>query len=61
MYTGSRIVDHLELGLEDPANDVFFVGYQAKEIPGRRMIEKQTPVKAGVERGFKINAREHGY
>jgi metallo-beta-lactamase family protein len=44
MCTGGRIVDHLEHGLEDPANDIFFVGYQAKGTPGRRIIEKQTPV-----------------
>lgn len=48
MCTGGRIVDHLEHGLEDPANDIFFVGYQAKGTPGRRMIEKKTPVKAGI-------------
>ena len=48
MCTGGRIVDHLEHGLEDPANDIFFVGYQAKGTPGRRMIEKQTPVRAGI-------------
>jgi predicted metal-dependent RNase len=34
--------------LEDPTNDIFFVGYQAKGTPGRKMIEKQTPVKAGI-------------
>ncbi|MCD4722845.1 MAG: MBL fold metallo-hydrolase [Desulfobacula sp.] len=48
MCTGGRIVDHLKHGLEDPLNDIFFVGYQAKGTPGRRMIEKQTPVKAGI-------------
>ena len=48
MCTGGRIVDHLEHGLEDPANDIFFVGYQAKGTPGRRMIEKRIPVKAGI-------------
>ena len=31
MCTGGRIVDHLEHGLEDSANDIFFVGYQAKK------------------------------
>ena len=41
-------MDHLEHGLEDPANDIFFVGYQAKGTPGRRMIEKKLPVKAGI-------------
>ena len=48
MCTGGRIVNHLEHGLEDPANDIFFVGYQAKGTPGRRMIEKQISVKAGI-------------
>ncbi|MBW2570677.1 MAG: MBL fold metallo-hydrolase [Deltaproteobacteria bacterium] len=48
MCTGGRIVDHLKHGLEDSANDIFFVGYQAKGTPGRRMIEKQTPVKTGI-------------
>jgi len=48
MCTGGRIVDHLKHGLEDPKNDIFFVGYQTKGTPGRRMIEKQTPVKAGI-------------
>jgi metallo-beta-lactamase family protein len=48
MCTGGRIVDHLRAGLDDPANDIFFVGYQAKGTPGRRMIEKKIPVKAGI-------------
>ena len=48
MCTGGRIVDHLKHGLQDPSNDIFFVGYQAKGTPGRRMIEKKTPVKAGI-------------
>ncbi|WP_267926501.1 MBL fold metallo-hydrolase [Desulfolithobacter dissulfuricans] len=34
MCTGGRIVDHLAAGLEDPKNDVLFVGYQAKNTPG---------------------------
>ena len=48
MCTGGRIVDHLKNGLEDPKNDIFFVGYQAKGTPGRKMIEKHIPVKAGI-------------
>jgi metallo-beta-lactamase family protein len=48
MCTGGRIVDHLEHGLENSANDIFFVGYQAKGTPGIRIIEKQTSVKAGI-------------
>ena len=48
MCTGGRIVDHLKYGLEDPKNDIFFVGYQAKGTPGRKMIEKKIPVKATI-------------
>lgn len=48
MCTGGRIIDHLKHGLEDPRNDIFFVGYQSKGTPGRRMIEKKTPIKAGI-------------
>ena len=48
MCTGGRIVDHLEHGLNDPRNDIFFVGYQAKGTPGRKMIEKKIPVKASI-------------
>ena len=48
MCTGGRIVDHLEQGLNDPKNDLFFVGYQAKGTPGRRMMEKKIPVKAAI-------------
>ena len=48
MCTGGRIVDHLENGLNDPANDIFFVGYQAHGTPGRKMIDKKTPIKAGI-------------
>ena len=38
MCTGGRIIDHLLSGLEDPANDIFFVGYQAGGTPGRDII-----------------------
>jgi metallo-beta-lactamase family protein len=39
MCTGGRIVEHLITGLEDPLNDVFFVGYQAHGTPGRDIIK----------------------
>jgi metallo-beta-lactamase family protein len=35
MCTGGRIVNHLKHGLDDPKNDLFFVGFQAKDTPGR--------------------------
>ncbi len=41
-------MDHLKHGLNDPRNDIFFVGYQAKGTPGRRIIEKKVPCRAGI-------------
>jgi metallo-beta-lactamase family protein len=38
MCTGGRILDHLKAGLNDPKNDVLFVGYQAYGTPGRDII-----------------------
>lgn len=35
MCTGGRIVDHLQKGIEDPKNDILFVGYQASGTAGR--------------------------
>ncbi|WP_228721373.1 MBL fold metallo-hydrolase [Desulfosediminicola ganghwensis] len=48
MCTGGRILDHLEQGLQDPRNDIFFVGYQAKGTLGRRLIEGEMPVRAAI-------------
>lgn len=48
MCTGGRIVAHLEHGLDDPANDIFFVGYQAKGTFGRRIIERKVPARATI-------------
>jgi metallo-beta-lactamase family protein len=35
MCTGGRIVNHLKKGIDDPKNDILFVGYQAAGTPGR--------------------------
>lgn len=48
MCTGGRIVDHLNQGLDNPKNDLLFVGYQAKGTPGRRMLERKIPIKAAI-------------
>ncbi len=48
MCTGGRIVDHLKKGLDDPKNDILFVGYQARGTAGRKLINKKKAVKAGV-------------
>ena len=62
MCTGGRIVDHLEQGLNDPKNDLFFVGYQAKGTPGRRMMEKKIPVEAAIHTlfGYSAHADQQG-
>nr|WP_319395225.1 MBL fold metallo-hydrolase [uncultured Desulfobacter sp.] len=48
MCTGGRIMDHIEFGLKNPKNDIFFVGYQAKGTLGRRIIDGKVPVHARV-------------
>jgi len=50
MCTGGRIVSHLKHGLDDPKNDLFFVGYQA--------VEGRTPAKAAIHRlsGYSAHA-----
>ncbi len=35
MCTGGRIINHLKKGIDDPRNDILFVGYQAHGTPGR--------------------------
>ena len=35
MCTGGRIIDHLKEGIDQPNNDILFVGYQAAGTPGR--------------------------
>jgi metallo-beta-lactamase family protein len=50
MCTGGRIVNHLKHGLDDPENDLLFVGYQVKGTPGRAIVEGRTPAKAAIHR-----------
>jgi metallo-beta-lactamase family protein len=58
MSTGGRIVSHLKQGLNDPKNDLFFVGFQAKGTPGRDILESRTPAKAAIHRlsGYSAHA-----
>ena len=39
MCTGGRILDHLVSGLDEPENDILFVGYQARGTPGRDILK----------------------
>jgi metallo-beta-lactamase family protein len=74
MYTGGRIVDHLLAGIEDPRNDILFVGYMADGTPGREIQEKakekgrvvldgaSRQVRAGVHvlSGYSAHADQQG-
>jgi metallo-beta-lactamase family protein len=75
MCTGGRIVEHLSAGLEDPSNDVFFVGYQAEGTPGREIIRyhdrpggyvringEKVLIKAGIHvlAGYSAHADQRG-
>jgi metallo-beta-lactamase family protein len=74
MCTGGRIVDHLLAGIEDPRNDILFVGYMAEGTPGREIQEKarekgrvvldgaSRQVRAGVHvlSGYSAHADQQG-
>ena len=53
MCTGGRIVNHLANGLEQPENDIIFVGYQAVGTPGRAIQEN-----AGGRKTVALNGNE---
>ncbi len=62
MCTGGRILDHLKTGIDDPANDVLFVGYQAHGTPGRTIRNHAAKPGAFVELDgahFPIKAQIH--
>lgn len=62
MCSGGRIVAHLEEGLDDAKNDLFFVGYQARGTLGRDILKyssrKNGYARINEEKVF-INAKIH--
>ncbi len=51
MCEGGRILHHLKATLENPANTVVIVGFQAEHTLGRRLVEHRDRVRVfGVER-----------
>jgi len=74
MCTGGRIVDHLLAGIEEPRNDILFVGYMAEGTPGREIQAKakekgrvvldgaSRSVRAGVHvlSGYSAHADQQG-
>ncbi len=58
MCEGGRIVHHLRNNLGDPRNIVLFVGYQAENTLGRKIVNLNSPVKIFGEE-VEIEARIH--
>ena len=58
MCEGGRIVHHLMNNIENPRNIILFVGYQAENTLGRRIVEHVSPVRM-FGREFQVNARIH--
>jgi len=51
MCEAGRILHHLRAAVDDPANTVLIVGFQAQHTLGRRLVERRDRVKIfGVER-----------
>ncbi len=62
MCTGGRIIDHLKRGIEDPRNDIVFVGYQAEGTPGRYILEHANQPGARIaleDQAYAIRAKVH--
>lgn len=45
MCEGGRILHHLKNNIEDPQTTLLFVGFQAENTLGRRILDGQSPVK----------------
>lgn len=71
MCEGGRVLHHLQATIEDPANTVVIVGFQAQHTLGRRLVERRKEVRIfGVMRpraaqvvvldGFSAHADQKG-
>lgn len=58
MCEGGRILHHLKHGLGNARNIVLFVGYQAANTLGRRIVEHESPVRIFGE-SYEVQARIH--
>jgi metallo-beta-lactamase family protein len=55
MAENGRILHHLRNGIDDPNDTIVFVGYQAENTLGRRILDGQSPVRILGEE-FKVRA-----
>lgn len=58
MCEGGRILHHLKASVTDPRNIILFVGFQAENTLGRRIVELKSPVKIFGDE-YEIEARVH--
>lgn len=58
MCEGGRILHHLKNSIEDSRNVILFVGYQAENTFGRRIVQHQEPIRIFGEE-YKLRAEVH--
>lgn len=58
MCEGGRILHHLKHSVSDERNVILIVGYQAQHTLGRRLVERQSPVKIYGE-SYELRAQVH--
>ena len=58
MCEGGRILHHLKHTVSDERNAILIVGYQAQHTLGRRLVERQSPIKIFGER-YELLAQVH--
>ncbi|MFK5892109.1 MAG: MBL fold metallo-hydrolase, partial [Pseudomonadota bacterium] len=62
MCTGGRIVNYLKALIEDPLNDIIFVGYQAQGTTGRKIQQSKNSKSSQVTiegKSYTVNAGIH--
>jgi len=58
MCEGGRILHHLLHSIEDERNVILFVGYQAENTLGRRIVERRKPIRIFGDE-YRLNAKVH--
>lgn len=58
MCNGGKILFYLREYLDNPKTNIIFIGYQAENTLGRRILEKENPVWIS-KKDYKVNAKIH--